>query len=98
MITAFVRSAVSAVRQPRQGAGNDHGVKRVVAEVAPVLPGELRLLFRREVIPSFARRQGVKDLVETPGSTQTAGELAVCDLEAECRVLFFRRRIASFVI
>lgn len=71
-----------AMRPPRKRAGDDHGVERMVPEVAAVLLLTLPLLLLGQLIPALAGRERVKNLVQAPRLPQPAGELAVRDLEA----------------
>ena len=67
-------------------------------QIAAILFGELLLFFFREFIPTLARRERMQNLVQAPRFPQPAGKLAVGDLETQCGILFFRRRVAAFVI
>ena len=75
------------MRKPRKRAGYHHCVEGVMAQVAAILLRELTLLGFSEFVPSLPQRQWVEDLIQPPGLSQSAGELAVGDLKTPCGLL-----------
>jgi len=62
-VSIFILGSVSAIRKPRERGSNDHGIERVMPEIAPVflrgLLARFLLLLRRHGIPLLAGSQGM---------------------------------------